>query len=345
VGDQLYLFAAKLGMPRWDKEPVVRAKAAAELAYNTYATSPGGVLNRDLEYLVTGRDARFATPDPAALKAATPEGFRAVWEPLLKQGPIEVLVFGEFDRAKVIEQLRTTFGALPQREPIAPSIAARLPGFAAPADKPTVVTHRGDANQAAAVVAWPSGGGSAGLPESRQIEILTQLFSNRLLDALRERAGASYSPQAFSNWPSDIAGGGRITAAAQLEPAFVPVFFAEADRIARDLAANPPTADELARVTEPLSQLIRRASTGNQFWLYNLEGATQDPQVIGSLRSLLQDYSQTTPQAMQALAARYLAGGAAFRLAIIPEGQSLAEAPPAGKPAGAKAAPSTAKRR
>ncbi|MFY7746147.1 MAG: insulinase family protein, partial [Erythrobacter sp.] len=165
--------------------------------------------------------------------------------------------------------------------------------------------------------------------ESRQIEILTQLFNNRLLDALRERAGASYSPQVFSKWPEDLPSGGRITALAQLEPEFVPVFFAEADRIAKDLATNPPTADELARVTEPLAQLIRRASTGNQFWLYNLEGATQDPQRVPLLRTLLGDYSQTSPQVMQFLADRYLAKGVPFRLAIIPEGQQLASAPPA----------------
>jgi len=330
VNDQLYLFAAKIGMPRWDKDPVIRAKAASALAYNSFATSPSGVVSRDLEYLVTGRDPRFATPDPAALNTATPEGFRQVWEPLLKQGPIEVLVFGDFDKAKVVEQLRLTFGALPPREPIAPEILARLPGFAAPSGTPTVLTHRGDANQAAAVIAWPTGGGTAKLPESRQLEILTQLFSNRLLDALRERAGASYSPQAFSSWPSDIASGGRIAAFAQMEPSMVPVFFAEADKIAKDLAANPPSADELARVTEPLAQQIRRSSTSNQFWLYNIEGATVDPLHITMLRSLLPDYSQTTPQAMQALAEKYLVKGSPFRLAIIPEGQTLAEAPAGG---------------
>jgi zinc protease len=327
VNDQLYLFAAKLAMPRWDKDPVIRAKAAAELAYGTYSTSPGGVLNRDLEYLVTGGDPRFATPDPAALQAVTPEGFRAVWEPLLKQGPIEVLVFGEFDKAAVIEQLRLTFGALPPREAIAPEVAARVPSFAPMTAKPAIVTHRGDANQAAAVVAWPSGGGTASLRESRQLEILTQLFNNRLLEALREQAGASYSPQVFSSWPADLASGGRITALAQLEPEFVPVFFAEADKIAKDLAANPPTADELARVTEPLGQQIKRASTGNQFWLYNLEGATGDPQRVELLRTLLADYSQTSPQVMQFLAERYFAKSVPFRLAIIPEGQTLAEAP------------------
>lgn len=330
VADQLYLFAAKLAMPRWDADPVIRAKAAAELAYNTYSTSPGGILSRDLEYLVTGGDQRFATPDPAALKAVTPAGFRAVWEPLLGQGPVEVLVFGAFDQQAVIEQLRVTFGALPPRTAITPEVAARVLPFAQAGARPAVVTHRGDANQAAAVVAWPSGGGVASLRESRQLEILTQLFNNRLLEALRERAGASYSPQVFSNWPEDLASGGRITAVAQLEPAFVPVFFAEADRIARDLAANPPTADELARVTEPLSQLIRRASTGNQFWLYNLEGAAFDPQRVALLRTLLADYSQTSPQVMQFLADRYFAKGLPYRLAIIPQGQTLAEVPVGG---------------
>jgi zinc protease len=330
VNDQLYLFAGKLGMPRWDKDPVIRAKAAAELAYNTFSTSPGGVLGRDLEYLVTGGERRFATPDPAAIKASTPEAFRKVWEPLLKQGPIEVMVFGEFDKAKVTEQLRLTFGALPPRDPIPADIAARVLGFAAATSAPQVETHRGDANQAAAVVAWPSGGGTEALRESRQLEILTQLFNNRLLEALRERAGASYSPQVFSSWPTDLASGGRITAVAQLEPAFVPVLFAEAERIAQDLAANPPTADELARVTEPLSQLIRRASTGNQFWLYNLEGVTQDPRRAALLRTILTDYSQTSPRAMQLLADRYLANTAPFRLAVIPEGQTLASVPPAG---------------
>lgn len=327
LAGQLYLFAAKLAMPRWDRDPVIRAKAAAGLAYNTYAISPGGVLKRDLEFVATGGDPRFATPSPEMLQNATPEGFRAVWEPLLQQGPVEVLVFGDFDKEQVAEELRKTFGALPPRAPIPAEVAARVPGFASVGEAPTTLFHRGDANQAAAAVIWPSGGGMESIRESRQLEILTQLFNNRLLDALRERAGASYSPQVFSSWPTDLPGGGRITALAQLEPAFVPIFFAEAQRIARELATSPPDADELARVTEPLGQMIRRASTGNQFWLYNLEGAAFDPQRVTLLRSLLADYTQTTPEVMQFLADRYFNQSKALRVAVIPEGQELASAP------------------
>jgi len=329
VADQLYLFAAKLGMPRWDPDPVKRAKAAAKLAYNTFATSPGGILSRDLEYIQTDMDPRFATPNPEALQSVTPEGFREAWEPLLAQGPVEVLVFGQFDKEAIVEKLRETFGALPAREPIAPEVAARVPDFPVTGGEPVVRFHRGDENQAAAVVTWPSAGGTARIREARQLEILTQVFNNRLMDALREQAGASYSPQVFSKWPDDLASGGRITALAQLEPEFVPFFFAAADKIAEDLAGNPPTPDELERVTAPLAERIRRASTGNQFWLYNLEGATTDPARVGLLRSLLADYSQTTPQIMLLLANRYFAQTPPLKLAIIPEGQELAETPPA----------------
>ena len=331
LADQLYLFAAKLAMPRWDENPVIRAQAAARLAYETYSTGPGGVLSRDLEYYLRDRDPRYATPDPEALARATPEGFREVWEPLLKQGPVEVAIFGEFDREATMAALQRTFGALPPREPIPATALARVPDFPEHSAETVVLHHRGDANQAAAVIAWPSGGGVPGLPESRQLEILVNLFNNRLIDAMRERAGASYAPQVTNAWPTDLAGGGRITAIAQLRPQDVPAFFAAADEIAADLVANPPSADELARVTEPLRQLVSRASTGNTFWMYQLEGSTRDPRRVELVRSLLNDYTVTTPQAMQALAQKYLAARPGFRLAVIPQGQELVRAPAAGQ--------------
>ncbi|MEM7780537.1 MAG: insulinase family protein [Pseudomonadota bacterium] len=327
VADQLYLFAAKLGMPGWDPAPLARAQQLAQMGYNSFSASPSGVLARDLEFILSDEDQRFALPTPEQLAAATPEKFREVWEPLLKQGDIEVLVFGQFDRDAIIDKLAETFGALPPREPIPPAIAARVPAFPAANPSPQVLSHRGDDNQAAAVVSWPSGAGIASIRESRQLEILVQIFQNRLYDSLREAAGATYAPQIYSDWPTDVTGGGKIVAVSQLEPDFVPIFFAEAERIAAELVTTPPTADEINRVTEPLAQRVRRSSTGNQFWLYNLEGASYDPQRVELLRSLLADYSQTSPRIMQFLAQRYFSRGAAVKVAVLPEGQQLAEAP------------------
>ena len=319
LADQLYLFAAKLDLPKWDVNPVLRAKAAAKLQYESFATSPQGVLNRDLEFFQRGRDKRFLTPTPAQIDEATHKKFKQVWRRALASGPIEVQIFGDFDRAAAVEALQRTFGALkPRTARAAADNAAPIKGGEA-SGEPVVLTHRGDAEQAAAVVSWPTGGGTVGIPESRQLEILAQLFTNRLLDGVREKLGVSYAPYVYSTWPVDLQAGGAITAVAQLNPADVPVFFGVAEQIAADLVANPPNQDELGRVLEPMLQQISRAASSSGFFMRELEGATTDSARLTAIRTILADYTRTTPERMQALAARYLDKSRSWRLAVLPE--------------------------
>ncbi|GGD55575.1 M16 family metallopeptidase [Croceicoccus mobilis] len=315
--DQLYLFASKLSMPRWDAAPLERAKAGLSLGYDSYAASPSGIVQRDLEYLLRGEDPRFKTPTPAELDAVSMADFKSVWAPVLASGPIQVEIFGDFDRAKAIAAMEKTFGALAPRDP-----AAAKPDLEGPlveGAEPVVIRHRGDADEAAAMIAWETGGGRDAITESRQAEILTQIFSNRLFDAMREQLGASYSPNVASRWPLDRADGGTIVAMAQIEPDEMGEFFNVAQSIATDLATNPPSADEIQRVTEPLKQYLERVSSGNGFWLGELGGASRDPRRIDQIRSILRDYSQTTPEKMQALAQKYLTGEA-LKVEILPEG-------------------------
>ena len=330
MADQLYLFAQKFAQPRWDSGPVLRAKAAARLRYESFSASPQGVLERDLEFLQRGRDPRFRTPTPQEVAAATPDGFRQVWQPLLQQGPIEVQLFGDFTREQALAALERSFGALAARQPFAialqPARVATLP----PSRDAITLDHRGDPTQAAGLISWSTGGGMAGITESRQLEILSNLFQNRLLDAMREKLGEAYAPQVFSAWPQDLENGGSITALAQLSPKAVPVFFTTAEEIAANLVANPPSADELERVIEPLRQQISRASTSSAFFMFQLEGASTEPAKFAALRTLLPDYTRTTPEAMQALARKYLQPGRAWRAQVMPQG--LAAAPAAARP-------------
>lgn len=317
LADQLYLFAAKLAMPRWDEHPVLRALAAARQNYESTNGSPVKVLQRDLPWLIRDGDPRFAQPNPAELAKATPEGFRRVWEPLLRQGPIEVEVFGDFPREAGIAALERSFGALPMRVNQAPAPAAtHVPAHN---DAPLTLTHRGDPDTAAALIAWPTGGGRLALRESRQLELLAQIFQNRLFDVMREKIGASYAPQVGSTWPLDLPGGGYLAASTQLRPRDLPAFFAAAQKIAADLAAAPPSADEVTRVTEPIKQWITRLATGNGFYLEQLQGATIEPRKFADLRSILTDSGTTTPQEMQALARKYLSPATSWQLQVVPE--------------------------
>ncbi len=316
--DQLRLMAAKLAFPGWDPAPVTRARSAALVGIATVDSTPQGVLGGELPLILRGGDQRWARPGRAEIEALTPQAFRKFWEPLLAQGPIELSLFGDFDRAAAIAAINETFGALKPRKAVMPTrdgaVVAPLRANAVP----IVKTHKGSAEQALAVISWPSGSGRANVFESRQLDILAQIFSDRLFEQFREGEGASYSPDVSSSWPMALQGGGSFTVMSQVKPETVPAFYTRAQAIAADLAAKPVTADELERAVGPMRQMLARATSGNTFWLNQLSGATANPDKVATLLSWPGDLRRMTPEALQQVAAKYLVPGKSASLSILP---------------------------
>jgi len=216
-----------------------------------------------------------------------------------------------------VEAVAATFGALaPRPAGKAAALAAKFPAHVA---RPVVRTHTGKPDQAAAVIAWPTGGGSAGITESRKLEVLAAIFRDRLIDQLRSQAGISYSPTVASQWPVGMPGGGKLLALGMVPPDKTDFFFKLARDIAADLAARPVEADELDRALTPLKQMILRQSSGNMFWMRLVEGGTGDPARIQAVNTLAQDIALTTPAEVQALAAKYLRPDKDWTLKIVPE--------------------------
>ena len=322
--DQLHLIAAKLAFPRWDSAPLIRAKAASLIGYDSFSASPQAVLERDLEWLIRGKDPRWKTPDKADFEQLTPQNFKQFWKPILASGPIELMLFGDFDRDVAVEAILKTFGALKKRKSRPVLADATAPDFPSSQAGPEILVHKGDVDRAAAMVAWPTGGGLEDIRESRKLEILVAIFNDRLFEILRSQQGASYSPQVFNSWPADFETGGYIGAQSQLTPDNIDRFYNVVAMIAKDLRENPVSADELTRVVEPLRQLIARASSGNTFWMSQMEGASYKPQKFVALRTLLSDYTVITPEEVQALAVKYLDDGTEWKLAVLPESSPVA---------------------
>ena len=322
--DQLHLIAAKLAFPRWDPAPVIRTKAAALIGYDSFSASPQAVLERDLEWLVRGKDPRWKTPDKEDFSELTAENFRQFWEPILASGPIELMLFGDFDRDQAVESVLKTFGALKSRKPQVLPGDVVSPQFPDPQAGPEILVHKGDTERAAAMVAWPTGGGLDNVRESRKLEVLTSIFNDRLFEILRSQQGASYSPQVINSWPVDFESGGYIGAQSQLTPDNIDRFYNVVEMIAKDLREKPVSADELQRVVEPLRQLIARASSGNSFWMSQMEGASFNPQKFVALQSLLSDYTVITPEEVQALARKYFDDKKKWKLVVLPESSRLA---------------------
>ncbi|MEZ0243149.1 MAG: M16 family metallopeptidase [Sphingomonas sp.] len=317
--DQLRLFATKIAAPRWDPNPVTRTRAATLTGYAGLSASPDAVLGRDLDNLFHSGDPRWGTPPRETIAAVTPASFRKLWEPLLQSGPIEVQVFGDQDTEATIKAVGATFGALkPRKDGAIVGAPARFPAHVT---TPVVRTHTGQPDQAAAVIAWPTGGGTAngGITESRKLEILSAIFRDRLIDQLRSQAGISYSPMVISDWPLGMPGGGKIMAIGLLPPDKTDFFFDLARGIAADLVANPVSRDELDRALNPLKSLMMRRSSGNMFWMQLMEGGAYDPVRITAVDSLARDFSYATPSEIQALAVKYLVPAKDWSMVVVPE--------------------------
>jgi zinc protease len=319
LADQLVLIATKLEHPGWDAAPVERAKALATSGYASFEMSATSVLQRDLEYLLRNKDARWKSATPAEVSKIDAAKFESYWQPLMAQGPVEVLLFGDFDKAVAVSALEKSFGAMAPRAPLPVLAAASELRFPAPTATPVRLMHRGASDQSAAVVAWPTGGGIRGITEGRQLEILAAIFRDRLFERFRAEQAASYSPDMAANWPIDFNSGGYLMAYTQVNPADVDRFFAFAEAVATDLIANPVSADELQRAVEPAKQGIERAASGNTFWLNQLKGAAYDPERFVALGRLYSDYNDVTPAILQTLAKRYFVKDNAWKLVVAPQ--------------------------
>ncbi|QDZ08157.1 insulinase family protein [Sphingomonas panacisoli] len=315
--DQLRLLADKLATPGWDPAPIARAKALLSNNFAGLEASPDGVLSRDLEYFLHDRDPRWGMPPKPVVDALTPSSFKSFWQPVLASGSIEVQVFGDVKAEEAIAAVAKTLGALKPRNPVSAEAApVRFPAHNA---TPVVRTHNGRPDQAVALIAWPTGGGVDGIAESRKLEVLAQVFSDRLFDRLRTESGASYSPSVQSSWPTGMSAGGRVMAVGQVPPDKTELFFRLSREIAADLAKNPISDDELKRVKEPMIQYVLRSSTGNGFWLNLLGGATYDPRIVEAARSIIIDYNGITATELQAVAAKYLRPDRDWTMEVVPK--------------------------
>lgn len=323
LADQLKLITAKLAQPGWDPAPIARLKLGMLTGFDQAETTPGGLIERDLLAWLRDRDSRWQPPSREAINALTPEAFRAFWEPQLKSGPIEVQLFGDLGSVDVGTLLAETLGTLQPTTTTPPAGGQRLT-FPAATPTPRVVTHKGDSGQAAALLAWPTGGGIGGIRTGRQIDVLAAIFNDRLFERLRAQDGASYGPIVTSDWPTGFDDGGYLLVGSLLAPKDIDRFFDIAGDIARELASKPVSDDELGRAAGPIREQITRALTGNLYWMHLLEGASRDPRVVRAALSIEDHARAITPADIQALAQRYLVAERRWSLVILPPGQTLA---------------------
>jgi zinc protease len=315
LGDQLRLLAAKLVAPHWDSALVERYKASALENFDLSFSSASSRIGREFGGVTHQGDKRWAPLERSDVEALTPAAFEAFFTPVLNQGPVEAVVVGDVDLETAAAAMAKTVAALPPRPPmqgVALGVQPPRPGSQVTFD------HRGDANQAYAMVGWSTLGGLDHLRDRRALSLGGNLVAARLLERLRDQAGASYSPQAGASSSETFPEWGIFYAGSELTPDKTDLFFRLARETVADLAAHPPAADEFARAQNPIVAGLERRMRTNGYWVGAMEGWSARPQLIEQVRSLLADYRSLTPGEVRQAIAKYVTDEGDWSILVVP---------------------------
>jgi len=315
---ELELVTATLSRPAYRAEAIERMKSVLMAIRPTMESSPYGIMALNLDVLLHGGDPRWPhAPTVDEIAAARPGDLRALLEPALNSGAMEITIVGDVTVERAIAEVGATLGTLPQRdEPESVPAAARTIHAPAGAGPPTVLLHRGRGDQALAYAEWPTTDYYADPREARIIGLTAQVLQNRLVDRIRITQGATYSPSASYIASTDLIGYGLISAAVEIPPQRIDGFYKDLADIVTDMGRAPPSADELERAKAPLVNQATKARQSNFFWLGQLANSQAEPRALDTIRDELAEDAAIGADDIMRVSRKYLAADRAWKLIV-----------------------------
>lgn len=249
-----------------------------------------------------GHDSRFAKVDPQQLATYTNEDVRAWLDEELANSYLELSIVGDFELETAIPLILKSFGALPERASTKPDLKAarslNLPEL--PATKTYTYTSKID--KAVALLNWQANPVREDIRESRRMNLVASILSDRLRKTLREELGSTYSPRAGFG-ASQVFNTASLTTTSVCTSAETSMLQKRMLEISQDLAATGASADELDRALQPILSELPVHWRQNAHWLGSVLSASQEkPYKLDWARERDADYASITLEEVNALA-------------------------------------------
>ncbi len=306
VEQEMRLLAAYMTDPGF--RPLIDEKlpTALDLSYRMFSTDPSFVATLALEKaLFPGRESLPPRERLAAYRAAD---FERMLKPVLTRSPVEVTIVGDIGEEDARRAVAATFGALPPRPALPPLPAGSGPFRYFPERLPPPVTeiHKGPADKAAAVLAWPL---YVATPERRReeysLQLLRSILETRLLRQVRVAMGKVYAPVVAMNSPDD-ADQGTLSVALEAGPTDIGPLVEAALGVADELAGGRISQEELDAARTPVLATADQAQRHNGAWATAIAYAGLDPPALRELTGLRSDLEAVTLDDVRRAAATWL---------------------------------------
>lgn len=305
---QAQLICASITDPGYRPEALWQFQKAIPMLDQQLKHTPAGP-QQEMEAWLYGGDSRFTIAAPEKLASYTLDDAKKWLTPELTKGHLELTIVGDFQLDTILPDLLATFGALPARATTAPILpeARKIQLPNAPAEK--TFTYASKVPQAIATTIWKTSGLRGNQKEFRRLNVLADIYGDRLREEIREKLGASYSPNAGASGSDALDGVGYLIGQSIGTPKDLDLLLKTMRDLADKLATTGATADELDRALKPTLGELEKSLRDNQYWLTTVMSQSQlDPQRLELARQREADYRSITLKEINTLAKKYLAG-------------------------------------
>ncbi len=277
---------------------------------------PQSILQFELPRVLHGGDKRFGVGSAEELLAYKASDLEAVLDPIGQSAPIEIGIVGDIDEQAAIDAIAKSFGALPSRSSNAgPAVVA--PKVIDSKDEITLY-HKGTEEQGFYVSYWPSTDGKDQQSDVAR-DLTATVFRLLLLDEVREKLGATYSPGANSVASTRHDGYGYLSASVIAAPDKMDEISNAIKVITAKMINEGIDADTLDRARKPLLEELVKDQRQNGDWLFYAARAQGQPQFLDRKRNAEKLMLAVTPADVQAVAKEYLTEANRLNVRIVSE--------------------------
>lgn len=284
--------------------------------YGEMIRSIEGQMRIQGERFLAGGDTRFGLADPDALDRIRMGEVRDWILKEIERARPEISIVGDADPEAVAALAARYLGSLEPRTGTGRD-RTDIPAF--PAGERRTLSVGTDISKSMVVVAWPTDD-FWDIQRTRRLSVLSQLFSERLRERIREKLGVAYSPYAYNRSSRAYQGYGRLLAVVPTDPEAALMVADEVQSIARELAADAADEGQFQRVLEPILTSLKDLRRKNGYWLESvLTGSARHPEQLDWARTIVEDYGGIEAADVHRLASKYLDERRSAVLVIVPE--------------------------
>lgn len=317
---QTQLMSASIMDPGYRNEALWQFQKAIPMIYQQLKHTAKGP-QQEMEAWMYGGDSRYALAPEEKLASYTIDDAKKWLTPELTKGYLELTIVGDFEIEKILPDLLATFGALPTRAPAPATLpeARKIKFPNAPAQK--VFTYDSKIPQGVATTIWQTAGLRGNQKEFRRLNILGEIYGDRLREEIREKLGASYSPNAGASGSDSMDDVGYLIGQSVGKPEDLELLLKTMRELADELSNTGATADELDRALKPTLGQLEKSLRDNSYWLNTVMSQSQsDPKRLELARGRDADYRSINLAEINALAKKYLKAENALLVSIKPAG-------------------------